>query len=253
MLTNICNLKALTRQIDMFTVWEDCHAFLVREHNFIPESNLFYLKDNQVMLVELFRLYYMHHVNTQLNRLSTLSRQYAASADNQLHPRGSAEADRVSEESDYNEDEFSDLRSSAQVQKSIRLFTDRLKELINPIDPQRLDLDSVAQVKEVVAEFYARKSQKCQQLLWELDKRQDDRPNILRLKKGLIRTHETGSMKSVRLEADYERVGRLKRVLEQSGWYYALIKRMITEEIHKKPLAQFMSGKCFALICVQTK
>ena len=151
MLTNICNLKALTRQIDMFTVWEDCHAFLVREHNFIPESNLFYLKDNQVMLVELFRLYYMHFVNTQLNRLSTLSRQYAASADNQLHPRVSAEAERVSEESDYNEDEFSYLRSSAQVQKSIRLFTDRLKELINPIDPQRLDLDSVAQVKEVVA------------------------------------------------------------------------------------------------------
>ena len=38
-------------------------------------------------------------------------------------------------------------------------------------------------------------------------------------------------------------MGRLKRVLEQSGWYYVLIKRMITEEIHKKPLAQFMSGK----------
>ena len=152
MLTTIYNLKSLTRQIDMFTVWDDCHAFLVKEHNFIPESNLFYLKDNQVMLVELFRLYYMHYVNTQLNRLSTLSRQYAASADNQLNPRvEAAEADRVSEESDYNEDEFSDLRSSAQVQKSIRLFTDRLKELINPIDPQRLDLDSVAQVKEIVS------------------------------------------------------------------------------------------------------
>ena len=87
MLTTIYNLKSLTRQIDMFTVWDDCHAFLVKEHNFIPESNLFYLKDNQVMLVELFRLYYMHYVNTQLNRLSTLSRQYAASADNQLHSR----------------------------------------------------------------------------------------------------------------------------------------------------------------------
>ena len=81
MLTNIYNMKALTRQIDMYTIWEDCLNFIVKEHKFIPESNLFYLKDDQVMLVELFRLYYMHYVNTQLARLAALGRHYAASAE----------------------------------------------------------------------------------------------------------------------------------------------------------------------------
>ena len=65
---------------------------------------------------------------------------------------------------------------------------------------------------------------------------------MLRAKKELIE-HEPSDFREIRLEASLDRVLQLKSVLEKSGWFYALSKRMITEEIHKKPLAQFMAGK----------
>lgn len=49
--------------------------------------------------------------------------------------------------SDYTEDDFKDLLSKKQIEQSINVIYSRLKELINPIDEQRLRLDSVHQVK----------------------------------------------------------------------------------------------------------
>ena len=44
---------------------------------------------------------------------------------------------------DYKEDDFKDLMSLKEQQQSIKVFYDRLQELINPIDPLRLELDTV--------------------------------------------------------------------------------------------------------------
>lgn len=52
-------------------------------------------------------------------------------------------ADDDGDQSDYNADDFKDLLSIKQIQQSIKVFYDRLKELINPIDEERLKLDSV--------------------------------------------------------------------------------------------------------------
>ena len=52
--------------------------------------------------------------------------------------------------SDYSEDDFKDLMSVQQIEQSILVFYDRLKELMNPIDADRLKLDSVNQVKQTV-------------------------------------------------------------------------------------------------------
>ena len=52
-------------------------------------------------------------------------------------PRGFLGRDGVAEDSDHSEycdDDFKDLMSKSQVEKSIKIFYDRLRELINPID-----------------------------------------------------------------------------------------------------------------------
>jgi hypothetical protein len=66
--------------------------------------------------------------------------------------------------------------SKKEILKSIKVFYDRLKELINPIDEERLKLDSVNNVKSTVQEFYKKKNSQCQELLAELDKMAAERP-----------------------------------------------------------------------------
>jgi hypothetical protein len=58
-----------------------------------------------------------------------------------------------------------------------------LKELINPIDDERLKLDSVHNVKETVRNFYLKKNQQCEGLLAELDLMTSERPELIKLKK----------------------------------------------------------------------
>ena len=70
-------------------------------------------------------------------------------ADKEGHP-GNRERNREgadSELEDYQEGDFADLMSTKQIQQSIKVFHDRLRELINPIDMNRLRLDSVHQIK----------------------------------------------------------------------------------------------------------
>ena len=47
------------------------------------------------------------------------------------------------EDSDYCDDDFKDLMSIKQIQQSIKVYYDRLRELMNPIDEDRLKLDTV--------------------------------------------------------------------------------------------------------------
>jgi hypothetical protein len=44
--------------------------------------------------------------------------------------------------------------STKEIEQSIKIFYDRLKELINPIDEDRLRLDAVNNAKATVRQFY---------------------------------------------------------------------------------------------------
>jgi hypothetical protein len=50
-------------------------------------------------------------------------------------------------------------------------------------------------------------------------------------------------MKEVRVQSQLERVLVFKDTVKCSGWYYNVIQRMISEGIHTKPLAKFVTGK----------
>lgn len=64
------------------------------------------------------------------------------------------------------------------------MFFDRIHELVNPIDPQRLKLDSVAQIKSTVKAFYKKKANLSEQLLQELDQMSAERPMMIKVKQG---------------------------------------------------------------------
>jgi hypothetical protein len=66
------------------------------------------------------------------------------------------------------------------------VFYDRIRELVNPIDPTRLDLDAVHGCKDVVMKFYRRKKDQCDALLEELDKMCSERTVQFKLKAQLI-------------------------------------------------------------------
>lgn len=53
-------------------------------------------------------------------------------------------------------------------------------------------------------------------------------------------------MLEIRMTASLNRLNAFKKAVQKSGWYYNLIQRMISENIHEKPLTKFMAGK-FAL------
>jgi hypothetical protein len=45
---------------------------------------------------------------------------------------------------DYSEQDFSDMHSNEEIEQNMKVFYDRMHELINPIEHERLKLDSVA-------------------------------------------------------------------------------------------------------------
>ena len=54
-----------------------------------------------------------------------------------------------------------------------------MHELVNPIDQQRLKLDSVQQIKSTVKTFYKRKAEVSEKLLMELDQMSSERPLMI--------------------------------------------------------------------------
>ena len=56
-------------------------------------------------------------------------------------------------------------------------------------------------------------------------------------------------MKELRMMTTLKRIQEFKQTVNESGWYYSLIQRMIVENIHEKPLAMFMSGKNLHCLC----
>jgi hypothetical protein len=118
------------------------------------------------MLANIYRLYSIFYLTKQLVAVGIIGKKYGekniALPSDQLGQGGGEESEEMS---DYSEGDFQDLMSVKQIQQSIKVFYDRLKELINPIDEERLKLDSVHQVKNTVHHFYKKKNQQCKQLL----------------------------------------------------------------------------------------
>lgn len=139
-------------------VWNDCLKLLAYgEQPYVTESHLIHFKDDSQTLINMFRLYSVHHVTKQLVQLGAIARKYSVKG---IALPGSIlekEGDE-NDDSDYCDDDFKDLMSIKQIQQSIKVFYDRLKELMNPIDEDRLKLDSVHQVKATVKDFYQKKS-----------------------------------------------------------------------------------------------
>lgn len=48
------------------------------------------------------------------------------------------------------------------------------------------------------------------------------------------------------MTSSLDRVKAFKNAIHKSAWYYTLINRMISENIHEAPLAKFMAGKLIA-------
>jgi len=66
------------------------------------------------------------------------------------------------ESDDYSDSEFTDLMDKKKIQQDIRQFYDRFNELMNPIESERLSIDSVSQIKNAVRNFYQTKQLQCQ-------------------------------------------------------------------------------------------
>ena len=57
MLYNVNATHRLACSVETETVWEDCRQFLSRENNYVLEHNLFHLKDDPKIMIDIFRLY----------------------------------------------------------------------------------------------------------------------------------------------------------------------------------------------------
>ena len=137
------------------------------------------LKDDSSTLISMYRLYQLHHVTKQLVYLCAIARKYQVRgiALPQSHVKN--EGNNDNEDSDYCDDDFKDLMSIKQIQQSIKVYYDRLRELMNPIDEDRLKLDTVHQIKQTVKEFYQQKDSQCKSLLQEIDKMTGERRLML--------------------------------------------------------------------------
>jgi hypothetical protein len=48
-------------------------------------------------------------------------------------------------------------------------------------------------------------------------------------------------MLELKVVTELERLQEFKRTVQQSGWFYSLITRLIAENLHENPLIKFMA------------
>lgn len=110
-------------------------------------------------MINIYKLFFLFNTTQQLIDLGFYASKYkvkGVALPGQILVQDGG--DDNAEQKDYTEDDFRDLKTVKQIQQSIKVFYDRLSELINPIDEQRLNLDSVHNVKLTVKEFYKAKN-----------------------------------------------------------------------------------------------
>ena len=68
-----------------------------------------------------------------------------------------------------------------------------MHELVNPIDEQRLKLDSVQAIKSTVKTFYKHKADLSDKLLHELDQMRTERPSMIKVKQEQFNSPEANN------------------------------------------------------------
>ena len=102
-------------------------------------------------MLDIYRLYAVHFITQQAVNVSEMLKR------KQRKPRAANPQNDDAFDSDitdYSEQDFSDMHSNEEIEQNMKVFYDRMHELINPIEHERLKLDSVAQIKGVVKTFY---------------------------------------------------------------------------------------------------
>ena len=163
--------------------YKEAREFLCVQGKFMQEGHLIHLKEDPKTILSLYRMFMLHYRTNQMNtidkkpmhkkpkKLSGSRAQSVASLD-----------DGADVDSDYSETDFSDLLSNKQIEENIKVFFDRMHELINPIDQGRLKLDSVQQIKNTVKTFYKKKAEVSDKMLQELDQMTAERPIMTKIK-----------------------------------------------------------------------
>jgi hypothetical protein len=92
-------------------VWRDCLKLLAYgEQPYVTESHLIHFKDDSMTMINMYRLYSVHHVTKQLVVLGQIARKYAVKGIALPGSTQEKEGDE-NEDSDYCEDDFKDYLS----------------------------------------------------------------------------------------------------------------------------------------------
>ena len=150
------SMVLIMQRLEVDTIWNCTHRFLCQHSSYLDGESLRHIKDDPATLIKVFRLYQMYQITSNLIGLGLMARgQFRLKnlgmpislLGKEPEHRNIRGGNDDSDYEDYSEDDFSYLMSSQQKQDSMKVYYDRLKELINPIDIDRLGLDSVHAVK----------------------------------------------------------------------------------------------------------
>ena len=163
--------------------YKEAREFLCVQGKFMQEGHLLHLKEDPKTILSLYRMFMLHYRTNQMNTIDNKPlmkkpKKLAGSKSASINSLGEG----ANEDSDYSENDFSDLLSNKQIEENIKVFFDRMHELINPIDQTRLKLDSVQQIKNTVKTFYKKKAEVSDKMLRELDQMTAERPIMTKIK-----------------------------------------------------------------------
>ena len=146
----------IMQRLEVGTIWNCTQRFLCHNSSYLDGESLRHIKDDPATLIKVFRLYQMYQITSNLIGLGLMARgQFRLKnlgmpislLGKEPEHRSIRGCNDDSDYEDYSGDDFSYLMSSKEKEDSMKAYYDRLKELINPIDTDRLDLDSVHAVK----------------------------------------------------------------------------------------------------------
>lgn len=91
--------------------------------------------------MNMYRLYAIYFITQQAIKVSEVLKKKK-----HKQKTGNPQNDDAhdSDMTDYSDSDFNDLLSNQQIEQNIKIFYDRINELMNPIEPERLKVDSVA-------------------------------------------------------------------------------------------------------------
>ena len=123
----------------------EAREFLVAKGKYMTDEHLIHLKEDPKTILSLFRIFMLQYKTTIMATIDKAVAPRKKSAGGKQKPAkpvkpmartasGLSNYNEKEEESDYSDDDFQDLLSNKQIEENIKVFFDRMHELINPID-----------------------------------------------------------------------------------------------------------------------